>query len=263
MRTTAPSSAPAPARLADPARRAARRRRARLAAGAAGAGLVLAVGAAPAAAHVEAAPTSVEAGSLATVSLGWHHGCAGSPTRQVSVRLPAGAAEVRLLAPEGWDAAGPDAAGVATFTARLGAEIVDGAEGSVGIELRVPDGADGRLVLPTVQTCVAGEEPWIEEPVGDEEPDKPAPVVEVVGGTGAGTPAAGHETEDDEHSTTTVQTAPPTTTTEAGVAVDGEAAAADEDDDDGGSTPLVVGAGLGIAAGVAAGLVLQRRRRAR
>lgn len=257
MRTTVPSPVPTP--TAPSAARG--RRRARLAVGAVGAGLVLAVGAAPAGAHVEAQPTSVEAGSLTTISLGWHHGCAGSPTRQVSVRLPADAAEVRLLAPEGWDAAGPDDGGVATFTARPGAEIDDHAEGSVGIELRVPDAGDGRLVLPTVQTCVDGEEPWIEEAVGDEEPDKPAPVVEVLGVTGDAA-GASHETEGNEHTTTTVQETT-TTTAEDAAAVEGDAAAAVDDDDDGGATPLIIGAGLGIAAGVGAGLVLQRRRRAR
>jgi periplasmic copper chaperone A len=156
-----------------------------------GAALVLA----PAAtAHVTANPGSATAGEFTKLDFRVPHGCDGSPTTSLTVRMPEG---VLFVAPEvvpGWKESVTTAKfsepvevfgethteGVRTVTWR-GGPLPEGRMLDFGVSLRLPEGAGKTLYFPSVQRCVKGVHRWITIPVeGQEEPEAPAPGVELI-----------------------------------------------------------------------------------
>jgi periplasmic copper chaperone A len=138
-------------------------------------GLMLAAGAPTAAAHVEPTPTKVKAGSRATIGFQIPHGCAGSPTTKLAVRLPTGLSDVTPVAKTGWTAT--VANGVLVFT---GGPLPATKKSIFSFIATFPNTIGARS-FPTVQTCVKGQTAWIQpSPGGQPEPEFPAPVVKVV-----------------------------------------------------------------------------------
>lgn len=174
----------------------------------AGAALCL-LGAGPAAAHVEPSVHGAPAGSFLTFTLHIGHGCddPGGDTETVEVQLPDGVDEATPMWIPGWEASVQD--GVVTWE---GGPLPTDQYLDFGLSIQVPDTPGETMRFPTIQTCASGEElAWIEETVeGGEEPEHPAPVIEVTESTGD--PHGGDE-EGDDHG-------------------DEEAAAAPADDDD-------------------------------
>lgn len=148
------------------------------------AGSVLLLAAAPAAAHVTLIPSSTAAGSTAVVRLLVPHGCEGSATTELAVRMPAAVTEVSAEGEGRWQAELADDA----VTFRSDEPLPDGEEDSVEFSVRLPDDAGATLVFPIVQRCEQGEAAWTEvaaDEASREALDMPAPVLVVTADAGA------------------------------------------------------------------------------
>ena len=213
---------------------------------------VLALLAAPAAAHITPDKDEVAAGSYNDVTLTVPHGCDDSPTKQLIIEVPESLNAVTPQVHPGWDitiqkeALTPpvtDAEGEevtermasVTITAKPGNELPHGFRDQFTLGFKTPETPDEYLFFKVVQKCAVGETAWIEEYTGDgEEPEHPAPAVKI---------GPAEEGEGDGGTETTVA---------AGDGSDeGESASGDgaEDDDDSSN-------GLGIAGIVLGGLGL-------
>jgi periplasmic copper chaperone A len=248
-----PSEAPSSGRPALPGRRW----RAAGSAVAAALAIVVAGPAPSASAHVSITPSTTAAGAYAVLDVSVPHGCEGSPTTEVTIRMPDEInavtptrnalweveKEVVQLDPPVTDAHGNELTErVASVTYRADVPLPEGYRDVFELSVQIPDAAGTTLVFPTVQTCKRGETAWIEVPGEGQDPDElasPAPAFEITADETSGhqEPAAA-----------------------AGESGGGTAAAAG---DAGETDPLALGALgvglLGLLAGTAA-IVLQRRR---
>lgn len=170
------------------------------------AGLVLAgvsALASHAAAHAAFVDRTATAGASARLAIGLTHGCSGSATEEVRVRIPDGVVGVLPMPKPGWD--------LEIVTAELdepyrdhGQTVTEGV-----VELRwtggslddahydefifraqIPDKPDETLYFPTVQACADDVLRWIEVPAADGETqpsgDYPAPALYLESGDHSG-----------------------------------------------------------------------------
>jgi uncharacterized protein YcnI len=226
------------------------------------AGLGLAV-AGPASAHVTITPSDTAAGAYTVLTVSVPHGCDGSATTKVAIRMPEEITEVTPTRSPFYDLRKVTTKLDEPITAEDGDEITertsevvytartplpDGERDTFELSLQLPEDAEGKtLVFPAIQTCEKGETAWTEVPAGGQAEDDlehPAPSVTV---TAAGEDAHGAMAE---HSTSTT----------AGTTA-GESAAGEPAEDEGGTDGLAV-AGLvaGLLGLVAGGLALARTR---
>jgi uncharacterized protein YcnI len=234
------------------------------------AALAAAVLAPAASAHVTANPSEAPAGGFAMISFRVPHGCEESPTTSISVQIPPGVVSVAPEAVPGWEVEtveGPYDEPVLLH----GEEVTEGVKEvtwtggpldahqflDFGLSMRMPETEGETVYFPVVQTCEQGETGWITIPVeGEEEPDTPAPGVELLAASGGHGSSSGSSGSDDQTSSDAEEPA-----TEG----DAEAAAAveAEDDDDGMVMAAMVMGGLGLVAGLGAlGLTWRRGRTA-
>ena len=195
--------------MSHPSRRSALRAAAVLTA----AGAVALVGATPALAHVTAQPGTAEPGgyTVVTFRVPTESDTAGTVALRVSLPPEHPITSVRTTPRPGWTATltrAPldppverhgrtvtEAVTSVTWTADPGVRIGPGEYADFPLSLGpLPTGTD-RLVLPAVQTYDDGEVvAWDQEPGPDgAEPERPAPVVELVAAPGA-TPAGTDDT---------------------------------------------------------------------
>jgi periplasmic copper chaperone A len=172
----------------------------------------LAVAAPGALAHVEFATEEIPAGSEQIVALTVPHGCDGSPTTKLAVKIPAAVTSAKPEPKAGWTitiaprsgggsaaVAGEesDGAPVDSITWQ-GGSLPDDQVDTFAILVAAPDTPGASLQFPTVQTCTRGEVAWIEptQP-GQDEPDHPLPTL-TVGAKEAGgaDPGAGRGTDE-------------------------------------------------------------------
>lgn len=192
------------------------------------AAVLVVLGSTSAAAHVTVTPSTTAAGATAELTVEIPHGCVGSATTAISVRIPDGVSDVTASGTDRW--AVEQSADALTWATED--PLPDAETDAVQLSLRLPDDAGAELVFPVIQQCEEGEVAWTEvaeHGEGHDELDRPAPVVVVTGGDG------------------------------------GNAAAAANGGDGTGRQPLVTYGAAGVlAAGVLAGgaVVLRRRRRA-
>ncbi|HEX7131432.1 MAG TPA: YcnI family protein [Iamia sp.] len=228
----------------------------RLGLGLLGAG-VLALGlAVPASAHITVDTGSVPAGGFTAVTLTVPHGCEESPTSEIAVEIPESILNASPQVVAGWEAETTiteldepvtsshgdevtERISEVTWTAEAGNELPAHFRQVFTIGFQAPEEVGERLYFKIVQTCTEGETAWIEETEdGAEEPEHPAPFVDVVAA------------EEDGHG------AAEETTTTAAAGVPDQPVAASTDADDGGSDGLAIGGlvlgALGLAAGGAA-----------
>ena len=138
---------------------------------------VLALGAAPAFAHVDPDPLAMQAGTTATIAFGIEHGCSGSPTKSLEIQIPPDVTNVKPVEKAGWTAvvAGDK---VTISGGSLSADTKD----HFDLSLTAPAAA-GVVHFPVVQTCEAGVTRWIE--IGEEgkpEPELPAATLKITAG---------------------------------------------------------------------------------
>ncbi len=141
---------------------------------------VLAIGSV-ASAHIDPDPTEAQAGSRLTVGFTVEHGCEGSPTVQLDMRLPEGVTDPVTEPVDGWDGSieAVDGDTIVTFA---GGPLADDVEGTFSVTMTVPPTPDATLYFPFVQRCEVGEIRWIQVPTepGDEL-DEPAPAMTLTG----------------------------------------------------------------------------------
>ena len=131
----------------------------------------------PAGAHVTLDRNEAPADSFFNATVNVPHGCEGSPTLKVRVRIPDGVIGVKPQPKSGWELtvrkeklAQPiveshgrtisEVVAEVTWTGRLLDENFD----QFGIHMRLPNKPGETLYFPTVQECETGVHRWIEIP---------------------------------------------------------------------------------------------------
>lgn len=109
------------------------------------------------------------------------HGCEGSPTTQLDMRLPEGVADPVAETADGWDGS-IDIVDGDTIVTFAGGPLADDAEGTFEVTMTLPSTPDTTIYFPFVQRCEVGEIRWIGIPAepGDEL-DEPAPAMALTG----------------------------------------------------------------------------------
>ena len=174
-------------------------RPARLGVGLAGGVAVAVALSTSASAHVSIQEDQVAAGSSTIVTLAFAHGCEGSPTTAIRIQMPESIPTVNPTLNANWDVekvtetldAPIEGAHGEQITERV-SEIIytartpveDGFRDTFELSMTFPEDAVGQTIFfPVIQTCEAGESPWIEIPAEGQDPEElesPAPGVEVV-----------------------------------------------------------------------------------
>jgi len=157
------------------------------------AALALILGSAPALAHVTVSPKEAAAGGYVQAAFSVSHGCKGSATVAVRIKLPEGVLSVKPQMKPGWTVdiktrkveGGPLLHGkvvneTVDEVAWRGGPLPDHLYDSFGLQMKTPDGAGQTLYFPVVQECEQGVNRWIEIPAAGQSADKlhePAPVL--------------------------------------------------------------------------------------
>jgi uncharacterized protein (TIGR03382 family) len=227
--------------------------------GLAAAGIVT-LGTTSAMAHVTITPSTTAAGATAELRVEIPHGCVGSATTAISIRMPEGVSDVTASDTDRW--AVDEATDALTWT--TDEPLPDAEHAEVEFSVRLPDDDGATLVFPVIQQCEQGEAAWTEvaeHGEGHDGLERPAPVLVVT----PGEPGAGSETAEAEveaSASVDAGTEAPTETGDdespsapstqvAGAAADAEA-----------RSPLMAYGAAGVlAVGVLAAAVLLRRRR--
>jgi uncharacterized protein YcnI len=167
-----------------------------------------------ASAHIDPDPKQAQAGSRLTVGFTVEHGCDGSPTVQLDMRLPEGATDPAPETADGWDGSADivDGDTIVTF---VGGPLADDVEGTFSVTMTLPPTPDTTIYFPFVQRCEVGEIRWIGIPAepGDEL-DEPAPAMALTGPVAAAptTEPTTEQTRPTEPVSTDSQPAAPTPT---------------------------------------------------
>ncbi|SRR6056297_2610151 len=165
----------------------------------------------PAMAHIDPDPDEARAGSRLTVGFTVEHGCEGSPTTQLDMRLPDGVTDAVAETVDGWDES-VDTVDGDTIVSFAGGPLADDVEGTFEVTMTLPPTPDTTIYFPFVQRCEVGEIRWIGIPAepGDEL-DEPAPAMALTGPV-ATMPPTSAVTEPTEPATTGPETTGPGTT---------------------------------------------------
>lgn len=160
----------------------------------AGAMLIASALVAPALAHVTVQPADVAADSYAQLIFTVPHGCNGSATKALRIKLPDGILSAKPQMKPGWQVeiktrkldaavAGPHGKTVSEVADEVdwrGGPLPDNLYDTFGLVVRLPDKVGQVLYFPAVQECEQGVERWIEIPSTVQSVDKlraPAPAV--------------------------------------------------------------------------------------
>ena len=158
---------------------------------------LLVIGAASA--HVGTTPDEAPAGQTSIIGFAIGHGCDGSPTRSVSIRIPAGITSAKPRPKPGWrltikrgrlpqpvkDFEGNTITRGVLEVTWSGGRLPDAMYDSFDLRLGMPNTPGKTLYFPTVQRCVKGLYRWIQIPKkGQGEPESPAPAVKLVKSSG-------------------------------------------------------------------------------
>lgn len=149
----------------------------------------------PALAHVTFDPREATADTTLRATLRVPHGCEGSPTTAIRIRIPDGVGAVKPMPKPGWElstlrepAAQPASAGGHGAPADRvvevrwsGGSLLDEHYDEFVLRMRLPATPGETLYFPVVQECAEGVHRWIEIPVeGAGEPREPAPAIRLV-----------------------------------------------------------------------------------
>ncbi len=143
-------------------------------------------------AHATLEVLQAPAGTYYKAVLRVPHGCEGSPTTAVKIRIPAGVTAVKPQPKPGWelhtvigqldephtDGHGQQITEGVTEVHWTGGRLLDEHYDEFAMRVRLPDAPGETLFFPTVQECEQGVHRWIEIPeagrTGDDH-DEPAP----------------------------------------------------------------------------------------
>lgn len=158
---------------------------------------VLLVAAGAAQAHVTANPSEAPADGYFRTALRIGHGCAGSPTVAVRVKIPDGVLAVKPQVKPGWSidikmrtldkpaelGHGRTVSETVDEIAWRGGALADAHFDEFGLTMRVPAQPGQMLYFPVVQECEQGVHRWIEIPAGGQKWDdlrEPAPFIRLI-----------------------------------------------------------------------------------
>jgi len=150
--------------------------------------------AAPAAAHVVVRPDEAIAGAYFQAAFNVGHGCDGSATVALRIKMPEGVVSVKPQMKAGWTvdikkrtlAAPQPGLHGKTITETVdevswrGGPLPDALYDTFGVNLKLPDTPGQTLYFPVVQECEKGTNRWIEIPAAGQSADQlhePAPGV--------------------------------------------------------------------------------------
>lgn len=151
---------------------------------------VVLAGVAPASAHIDPDPKQAQAGARLSVAFTVEHGCEGSPTTQLDMRLPVGVVDPVPEAVDGWDGS-VDTVDGDTIITFAGGPLADDVEGTFAVTMTLPATPDATIYFPFVQRCAVGEIRWIGIPSEPgQELDEPAPAMNLTGPVATAPPDA-------------------------------------------------------------------------
>ncbi|MBV8791786.1 MAG: YcnI family protein [Pseudolabrys sp.] len=156
--------------------------------------LLLCLAIVPASAHVTAGPNEAVAGNYFQTAFNVPHGCDGSATIAVRIKIPDGVISVKPQMKPGWDVTiktktlekPVDAGHGRTINETVeevswrGGPLPDNLYDNFGLVMKLPDTPGQNLYFPTVQECQNGVHRWIEIPAGDQkwgDLSQPAPFI--------------------------------------------------------------------------------------
>ena len=149
-------------------------------------------------AHIEPSPESAAAGSFQLVAFQVPHGCDGSPTKSISIQIPAGVIYVKPQVKSGWRISLKK--GKLPVPGRLRREghhrsalgdverwnLPDASYDTFNLDILVPNKVGKTIYFPTVQRCARACR-WIEiQKKGKPEPEHPAPGLKITKSTVGG-----------------------------------------------------------------------------
>jgi uncharacterized protein YcnI len=159
------------------------------------------LGTAAASAHVSVDPAAAAGGTTLKLTLRLNHGCEGSATTRLRVRLPEALHGARPLLKPGWTLTAPRVALAQPYMSH-GRRVTEEVREITWEGGNVPDAfADGfafvatlpeqpqRLALQVVQECERGRIEWFQAPSADPataRPEHPAVMLEVLPATAGG-----------------------------------------------------------------------------
>jgi periplasmic copper chaperone A len=140
--------------------------------------LIACAAASPAAAHVTLEQRQAPSDTYYKASLRVTHGCKGSPTVRVRVRMPDGVTGVRAQPKPGWklditrvklpkpldDGHGGQITETVGEVAWSGGPLLDEHFDEFALTMRLPDRPGATLYFPVIQECAQGAHRWIEIP---------------------------------------------------------------------------------------------------
>ncbi len=110
-------------------------------------------------AHVVSQPNTAVAGASFTAGFLVAHGCDGSPTIALRIKLPEGVTAAKPLPKDGWTVTE-----VAGEIAWRGGSIDAHKHETFGVSLKLPDTPGKTLYFLAIQECQQGSASWIEVP---------------------------------------------------------------------------------------------------
>lgn len=151
----------------------------------------------PAVAHITIDPVQGPANSYFRAAFRVPHGCKGSPTTRVRIRIPEGVLSVKAQVKPAWtieivrsklatpidDGHGGKITEVVSEVSWSGGRLDDAHFDEFGLVMRLPDRPDATLYFPIVQECLDGVHRWIEIPAAGRSASdyrEPAPALRLV-----------------------------------------------------------------------------------
>jgi uncharacterized protein YcnI len=148
-------------------------------------------------AHALMIQKDVKSGSWHIVEIGLPHGCAGSPTTAVRIKIPDGIFMVRPQVKAGWTLSmvmkkmdKPVEAEGITYTESVDEMVWSGGKlGDLEFDrfsalIKFPNEPGKTMYFKTIQSCEKGEHRWVEIPSGGKkwgEYKEPAPFINLIG----------------------------------------------------------------------------------
>ena len=160
--------------------------------GALSAAMALVASVSLASAHVTAYPNEAIAGGYFQTAFNVTHGCEGSPTVALSIKLPEGVVSVKPQMKAGWTIeitkrklATPVQMHGKTIDETVdrvtwrGGPVPDNLFDTFGLMMKLPDTPGKSLYFPVTQTCEKGETQWTDIPAAQnaKETRTPAPAI--------------------------------------------------------------------------------------